>query len=88
MVTQILLESGADPNLKVYNDEDATQLRPALAEYLASNTEPSAEIITMLLRYGARVGIIIQWEPLGASTAYGPGGFNYPPSAEYLTSNA
>ncbi|KAF9406742.1 hypothetical protein HW555_012983 [Spodoptera exigua] len=52
---QILLESGADPNLKVYNDEDATQLRPALAEYLASNPEPSAEIVALLLRYGARV---------------------------------
>ncbi|XP_026754222.1 ankyrin-3-like isoform X2 [Galleria mellonella] len=54
-IVQILLESGADPNLKVYNDEDATQLRPALAEYLASNPEPSAEIVTLLLRYGARV---------------------------------
>lgn len=54
-IVKILLESGADPNLKVYNDEDATQLRPALAEYLASNGEPSTEIITMLLRYGARV---------------------------------
>ncbi|KAM3955120.1 nuclear factor NF-kappa-B p105 subunit [Aphomia sociella] len=54
-IVKILLESGADPNLKVYNDEDATQLRPALAEYLASNTEPSAEIVALLLRYGARV---------------------------------
>ncbi|XP_059046801.1 ankyrin-3-like [Achroia grisella] len=54
-IVKILLESGADPNLKVYNDEDATQLRPALAEYLASNPEPSAEIVAMLLRYGARV---------------------------------
>lgn len=54
-IVKILLESGADPNLKVYNDEDATQLRPALAEYLASNVEPSAEIVTLLLRYGARV---------------------------------
>ncbi|XP_075988672.1 uncharacterized protein LOC142984767 isoform X3 [Anticarsia gemmatalis] len=54
-IVKILLESGADPNLKVYNDEDATQLRPALAEYLASNVEPSAEIVAMLLRYGARV---------------------------------
>ncbi|KAJ8707814.1 hypothetical protein PYW07_011491 [Mythimna separata] len=54
-IVQILLESGADPNLKVYNDEDATQLRPALAEYLASNPEPSAEIVALLLRYGARV---------------------------------
>ncbi|XP_063392385.1 ankyrin-3-like [Cydia fagiglandana] len=54
-IVQILLESGADPNLKVYNDEDATQLRPALAEYLASNADPSGEIVAMLLRHGARV---------------------------------
>ncbi|XP_049883859.1 ankyrin repeat domain-containing protein 50-like [Pectinophora gossypiella] len=54
-IITILLERGADPNLKVYNDEDGTQLRPALAEYLASNPDPSSEIITMLLRYGARV---------------------------------
>ncbi|KAI8433455.1 hypothetical protein MSG28_015490 [Choristoneura fumiferana] len=54
-IVQILLESGADPNLKVYNDEDATQLRPPLAEYLASNAEPSGEIVAMLLRHGARV---------------------------------
>ncbi|XP_048004165.1 ankyrin-3-like isoform X2 [Leguminivora glycinivorella] len=54
-IVQILLESGADPNLKVYNDEDATQLRPALAEYLASNPDPSGEIVAMLLRHGARV---------------------------------
>ncbi len=54
-IVKILLESGADPNLKVYNDEDATQLRPALAEYLASNPEPSEEIVVMLLRHGARV---------------------------------
>ncbi|KAJ0183007.1 hypothetical protein K1T71_000983 [Dendrolimus kikuchii] len=54
-IVKILLESGADPNLKVYNDEDATQLRPALAEYLASNPDPSIEIVAMLLRYGARV---------------------------------
>ncbi|KAI5640062.1 ankyrin repeats (3 copies) domain-containing protein [Phthorimaea operculella] len=54
-IIKILLESGADPNLKVYNDEDGTQLRPALAEYLASNSEPSGDIVGLLLRYGARV---------------------------------
>ncbi|XP_028172159.1 ankyrin-3-like [Ostrinia nubilalis] len=54
-IVKILLESGADPNLKVFNDDDGTQLRPALAEYLASNVEPSAEIVHLLLRYGARV---------------------------------
>ncbi|XP_050358564.1 ankyrin-3-like isoform X2 [Nymphalis io] len=54
-IVKILLESGADPNLKVYNEDDGAQLRPALAEYLASNTEPCAETIALLLRYGARV---------------------------------
>ncbi|KAG6454649.1 hypothetical protein O3G_MSEX008817 [Manduca sexta] len=54
-IVKILLESGADPNMKVYSSEDATQLRPALAEYLASNVEPNGEIVAMLLRYGARV---------------------------------
>lgn len=54
----MLLASGADPNLKVLNEEDGAQLRPALAEYLASNVEPSAAIVSLLLRYGARVSII------------------------------
>ncbi|XP_037977659.2 ankyrin-3 [Plutella xylostella] len=54
-IVQILLESGADPNLKVYNVEDAAQLRPALAEYLASNPEPQPDIVRLLLRNGARV---------------------------------
>ncbi|XP_072948656.1 ankyrin repeat domain-containing protein 61-like isoform X2 [Epargyreus clarus] len=54
-IIKILLESGADPNLKVYNEDDGAQLRPALAEYIASNAEPSADIVSLLLRYGARV---------------------------------
>ncbi|XP_013175725.1 PREDICTED: ankyrin repeat domain-containing protein 29-like [Papilio xuthus] len=54
-IVKLLLESGADPNLKVLNEEDGAQLRPALAEYLASNVEPSATIVSLLLRYGARV---------------------------------
>ncbi|XP_053621836.1 ankyrin repeat and SOCS box protein 2-like [Plodia interpunctella] len=54
-IIKILLESGADPNLKVYNDDDATQLRPALAEYLASAARPRAAVVAALLRYGARV---------------------------------
>ncbi|KPJ17438.1 Putative ankyrin repeat protein [Papilio machaon] len=54
-IVKLLLESGADPNLKVLNEEDGAQLRPALAEYLASNVEPSAAIVSLLLRYGARV---------------------------------
>ncbi|CAH0404407.1 unnamed protein product [Chilo suppressalis] len=54
-IVKILLEVGADPNLKVLNEDDGAQLRPALAEYLASNTEPSADIVHLLLKYGARV---------------------------------
>ncbi|CAH2101729.1 unnamed protein product [Euphydryas editha] len=54
-IVKILLESGADPNLKVYNEDDGAQLRPALAEYLASNSEPCAATVALLLRYGARV---------------------------------
>ncbi|XP_068621939.1 putative ankyrin repeat protein RF_0381 [Battus philenor] len=54
-IVKLLLESGADPNLKVLNEEDGAQLRPALAEYLASNEQPSGAIVALLLRYGARV---------------------------------
>jgi hypothetical protein len=52
---QILLEGGADPNLKVYSEEDGAQLRPPLAEYLASNAQPAATLVRLLLKYGARV---------------------------------
>ncbi|CAH2056073.1 unnamed protein product, partial [Iphiclides podalirius] len=54
-IVKLLLESGADPNLKVLNEEDGAQLRPPLAEYLASNVQPSSDIVFLLLRYGARV---------------------------------
>ncbi|VVD04748.1 unnamed protein product [Leptidea sinapis] len=54
-IVKILLESGADPNQKVYNEDDGAQLRPALAEYLASNLEPDVDIVHALLRHGARV---------------------------------
>ncbi|XP_004930731.1 ankyrin-3-like [Bombyx mandarina] len=54
-IVKILLESGADPNLKVYSPEDAAQLRPALAEYLASNVRPHRDLVAMLLAHGARV---------------------------------
>ncbi|CAG9794593.1 unnamed protein product [Diatraea saccharalis] len=54
-IVKILLEEGADPNLKVFNDDDGAQLRPALAEYLASNNEPNIDIVHLLLKYGARV---------------------------------
>lgn len=53
----MLLDHGADPNMRVFNDIDdpGSQLRPVLAEYLASNTEPDAEIVNLLLRHGAKV---------------------------------
>lgn len=56
-ILQMLLEQGADPNLKVYNDElDRTsQLRPVLVEYIASNEQPSLAVVNLLLKYGARV---------------------------------
>lgn len=53
----MLLQAGADPNLKVYSDEfdRNSQLRPVLVEYLASNEHPNLQIVQLLLRYGARV---------------------------------
>ncbi|CAG9831042.1 unnamed protein product [Diabrotica balteata] len=56
-ILTMLLEAGADPNLKVYSDEfdRNSQLRPVLVEYLASNERPSVEVVHLLLRYGARV---------------------------------
>ncbi|XP_028135453.1 serine/threonine-protein phosphatase 6 regulatory ankyrin repeat subunit C-like isoform X1 [Diabrotica virgifera virgifera] len=56
-IMTMLLEAGADPNLKVYSDEfdRNSQLRPVLVEYLASNERPSVEVVHLLLRYGARV---------------------------------
>lgn len=56
---RMLLETGADPNLKVYSNEleqtANSQLRPVLVEYLASNEKPTAQVVSLLLRYGARV---------------------------------
>lgn len=65
-IVQLLLETGADPNVKVYGEPpeplDADghvvrgpQLRPVLVEYLASNEQPSFAVIQLLLRHGARV---------------------------------
>ncbi|CAK1592839.1 unnamed protein product [Parnassius mnemosyne] len=54
-IVKLLLEGGADPNLKVLNEEEGAQLRPALAEYLASCARPAAATVALLLRYGARV---------------------------------
>lgn len=56
-----MLAYGADPNLRVYNDigDPGSQLRPVLAEYLASNVNPDAEVISLLLKHGARVNFYI-----------------------------
>lgn len=57
----MLLQAGADPNLKVYNDEfdRNSQLRPVLVEYLASNEHPSLSVVQLLIRYGARVSRVL-----------------------------
>lgn len=56
-IIKMLLEAGADPNLKVYNDalDHNSQLRPVLVEYLASNENPDLAIVNLLLKYGSRV---------------------------------
>ncbi|XP_065173145.1 ankyrin-3-like isoform X2 [Atheta coriaria] len=63
-ILKMLLEHGADPNKKVFNNdvtERNTQLRPVLVEYLASNENPSIEVVNILLQYGARVVIKTQF---------------------------
>ncbi|XP_034934097.1 ankyrin repeat and SOCS box protein 13-like isoform X2 [Chelonus insularis] len=56
----MLLERGADPNLVIKSDEGLS-LRPVLAEYVASNENPSVEVVALLLKYGARVVIKTQF---------------------------
>lgn len=56
----MLLERGADPNLVIRSDEGPA-LRPVLAEYVASNENPSVEVVALLLKYGARVVIKTQF---------------------------
>ena len=56
----MLLERGADPNLVIRSDEGLS-LRPVLAEYVASNENPSVEVVALLLKYGARVVIKTQF---------------------------
>ncbi|XP_015115205.1 uncharacterized protein LOC107039871 isoform X1 [Diachasma alloeum] len=59
-VLSMLLERGADPNLVIRSDEGPA-LRPVLAEYVASNENPSVEVVSLLLKYGARVVIKTQF---------------------------
>lgn len=56
-ILRMLLAEGADPNLKVFNDvnDRRSQLRPVLVEYLASNETPSMAVVSLLIKYGARV---------------------------------
>ncbi|XP_058792565.1 ankyrin-3-like isoform X2 [Phymastichus coffea] len=56
----MLLERGADPNLVIPSEVGLT-LRPVLAEYVASNQNPSVEVVALLLKYGARVVIKTQF---------------------------
>lgn len=56
----MLLEQGADPNLVIRSD-DGPALRPVLAEYVASNENPSVDVVALLLKYGARVVIKTQF---------------------------
>lgn len=53
----MLLSYGADPNIRVSGGEEDgnTQLRPPLAELLASNETTTIEELKLLLKYGARV---------------------------------
>ncbi|CAG5103817.1 Similar to Ank3: Ankyrin-3 (Rattus norvegicus) [Cotesia congregata] len=59
-ILSMLLERGADPNLVIRSDEGPS-LRPVLAEYVASNVNPSVEVVALLLKYGARVVIKTQF---------------------------
>ncbi|XP_066599475.1 ankyrin repeat and SOCS box protein 14-like isoform X2 [Prorops nasuta] len=59
-ILRMLLERGADPNLVIRSDEGPA-LRPVLAEYVASNENPSVEVVALLLKYGARVVIKTQF---------------------------
>lgn len=55
----MLLQAGADPNLKVYNEigNRNSQLRSVLAEYLSSNETPNFAIVNLLIRHGAKVKV-------------------------------
>ncbi|XP_016845855.1 ankyrin repeat and SOCS box protein 8 isoform X2 [Nasonia vitripennis] len=59
-ILNMLLERGADPNL-VIRSEEGLSLRPVLAEYVASNENPAVEVVSLLLKYGARVVIKTQF---------------------------
>lgn len=59
-IMTMLLERGADPNLVIQSEVGLT-LRPVLAEYVASNENPAVEVVSLLLKYGARVVIKTQF---------------------------
>lgn len=53
-ILHMLLVAGADPNLVIDSDE-GPPLRPVLSEYMASNEKPCPHVVSLLLRYGAKV---------------------------------
>ncbi|XP_071441902.1 ankyrin repeat and SOCS box protein 16-like [Hetaerina americana] len=66
-ILHLLLGLGkADPNLIVDSGDGGPNLRPVLAEYLASNENPCPIVLNLLMRYGARVVVKTQFRhPLG-----------------------
>ncbi|XP_046382660.1 putative ankyrin repeat protein RF_0381 [Ischnura elegans] len=66
-ILHLLLGVGkADPNLIVDSGDGGPNLRPVLAEYLASNENPCPIVLNLLMRYGARVVVKTQFRhPLG-----------------------
>lgn len=66
-ILHLLLGKGkADPNLIVDSGDGGPNLRPVLAEYLASNENPCPIVLNLLMRYGARVVMKTQFRhPLG-----------------------
>ena len=57
-IFEVLLSHGADPNIRI-KSEEGPPLKSVLAEYLSSNeeTELDHDIVTLLLKYGAKVCI-------------------------------
>ncbi|XP_068239333.1 ankyrin-1-like isoform X1 [Palaemon carinicauda] len=53
-ILKLLLEAGANPNLVILG-EDGSPIKPPLGEYLTSNEDPDAEVISLFLRYGTEV---------------------------------
>uniref|UniRef100_T1IPD0 SOCS box domain-containing protein n=1 Tax=Strigamia maritima TaxID=126957 RepID=T1IPD0_STRMM len=64
-ILSILLDFGADPNLYTLSDS-CPELKPPLGEYIASNTNPDPEVVSLLLKYGASIVVKTQFgDPKG-----------------------